>query len=143
MEAASGHVTNRIQYLTQDTKKALVQTVQRLLAFCLYLLRNSNYKYVLLSEIQSDLLEGKLSVYRQSTGANSYMITEDVSSDYKHRLTGYVASNLQTIDVQPERKEHTCLESAIGLEDAAFIEMCITDVILTVNEECSVAYVVG
>ena len=142
-EASSGHGANRIKCFTHDTKNALVQTMQGLIAVCRYLFRNADFHYVLLREIQSDRLEGEFSVYRQSTGANSFMTTGDVFSVCKQRLTRYAAVNLQSIDVHPVSKEHTCLGTAIDLEDAASIERCTTDVTLTVNEECSAAYVAG
>ncbi|KAF2346447.1 hypothetical protein FHG87_022797 [Trinorchestia longiramus] len=63
-EAASGHGASRIQCLTRDTKKTLVQTTEGLLAVCHYLFRNADFLYVLLHEIQSDRLEGEFSVYR-------------------------------------------------------------------------------
>ena len=142
--AASGHGASRIQCLTHDTKKALVQTMQGLIAVCRYLFQNADFKYVLLREIQSDRLEGEFAVYRQSTGANSFMTTGDVVSACKHRLTRFAASYLQSIEVCPERKElHTCLDHAITLEDAASIERCTEEGTLTVNEESSVAYVAG
>ena len=142
-EATSGHGASRIQCLTHDTKKALVQTMQGLLAVCTYLFRNADFQYVLLREIQSDRLEGEFSVYRQSTGANTFMTTGDVFVACKKRLTRYAASYLQSIEIQPESKEHTCLGTAIVLEDAASIERCVAEVTLTVNEESSAAYVAG
>lgn len=142
-EAKSGHGVGRVQCLTHDTKKALVQTMQGLLAICQYLLTAEDFEYVILREVQSDRLEGEFAVYRQSTGANSFMTTGDVFSACKRRLTRYAASNLQLLDVQSEVKEHTCLSTAITLEDATFIESSTTEVTLTVSEECSVAYVAG
>ncbi|KAF2364507.1 hypothetical protein FHG87_004740 [Trinorchestia longiramus] len=38
-------------------------------------------------------------------------------------------------------EEHTCLRTAIDLENGAYIERCTTDVTPTVREECSAAYV--
>ena len=142
-QAASGHGASRIQCLTHDTKKALVQTMEGLIAVCHYLFTAANFKYVLLREIQSDRLEGEFSVYRQSTGANCFMTSGDVTSAFKHRLTRFAASYLQSIEVQPEPKQHTCLGTAIGVDDAASIEKCAAEVTLTVNEESSAAYVAG
>ncbi|KAF2347342.1 hypothetical protein FHG87_021902 [Trinorchestia longiramus] len=71
------------------------------------------------------------------------MATRDVLSACKHRPVRYAATNLQSIDVQTGSKEHSCLRTATGLEDAAYIERCTTDVTLTVREKCSAAYVAG
>lgn len=141
-EAESGHGASRIQCLTHDTKKALVQTMQGLVAVCSYLLTSAGFEYVLLREIQSDRLEGEFSVYRQSTGANSFMTTGDVVSACKKRLARHAASYLQSIDTQPQPIEHTCMGTAIVLEDAASIERCTAET-LTVNEKSSAAYVAG
>jgi hypothetical protein len=142
-DAHSGHGATRIQCLTHDTKKALVQTMQGLVAVCNYLLTSGEFEYVLLREIQSDRLEGEFSVYRQSTGANSFMTTGDVFSACKKRLAKHAASYLKSIEVLPEPKEHTCLGLVIVLEDAASIESCTAEVSLTANEESSAAYVAG
>ena len=141
--AESGHGANRIQCLTHDTKKALVQTMQGLIAVCEHLLTSANFEYVLLREIQSDRLEGEFSVYRQSTGANSFMTTGDVASAYQKRLARYAASYLESLETKAETKEHTCLGGDINFEDAASIEKCTGEVTLTVNEERSAAYVAG
>ena len=47
------------------------------------------------------------------------------------------------IDDHPVSNKHTCLGTAIDLEDAASIERCTINMALTVNEECSAAYVAG
>ena len=98
---------------------------------------------MLLREIQSDRLEGEFSVYRQSTGANCFMTKGDVISACKHRLTRFAASYLQSIEVQPEPKQHTCIGTAIDLDDAASIEKCASEVTLTISEVSSAAYVAG
>lgn len=141
--AESGHGASRIQCLTHDTKKALVQTMQGLIAVCRHLLTSANFEYVLLREIQSDRLEGEFSVYRQSTGANTFMTTGDVTSACRQRLARFAASYLESLETQAETKEHTCLGTDINLEDAASIERCTGDVTLTVSEESSAAYVAG
>lgn len=141
--AASGHGASRVQCLTHDTKKALVQTMQGLIAVCDYLYRDAHFQYVLLRELQSDRLEGEFSVYRQSTGANSFMTVGDVQSACKKRLARYAACYLQTLEVQTEEKQHKCLGAAIVLEDAAAMEKCMAEVTLTVSEESSAAYVAG
>ena len=142
-KAVSGHGASRIQCLTHDTKKALVQTMEGLIAVCHYLFTTADFEYVLLREIQSDRLEGEFSVYRQSTGANCFMTTGDVISACKHRLTRFAASYLQSIEVQPEPKQHTCIGTAIDLDDAASIEKCASEVTLTISEVSSAAYVAG
>ena len=69
--------------MTHDTKKALVQTTEGLIAVCKHLL-NIGFDYVLLREIQSDRIEGEFSVYRQSTGASAFMTTGDVTYAFKN-----------------------------------------------------------
>ncbi|XP_070196711.1 uncharacterized protein [Littorina saxatilis] len=140
--ADSRHGATRIQCLTHDTKKALVQTMQGLAAVCKYLLTSEHFESVLLREIQSDRLEGEFSVYRQSTGANSFMTTGDVFYACKKRLARHAATYLKSIELQPEPKEHTCL-GPVMLEDAASIDKYTAEVTLTVNEESSASYVAG
>lgn len=141
-EANSGHGPTRIQCLTHDTKKALVQTMLGLKALCNYLLSSAGFEYVVLREIQSDRLEGEFSVYRQSTGSNILMTASDVFAACKKRLAQYAASYLQSIELQSEPQKHTCLEDIIA-EDADVMENCISGLTLTVNEESSCAYVAG
>ena len=81
-ESKSGHGANRVQCFTHDTKKALVQTTEGLIAVCEHLF-SVGFKYVLLREIQSDRIEGEFSVYRQSTGASAFMTAADVSYAFK------------------------------------------------------------
>jgi hypothetical protein len=116
--------------------------MQGLVAVSNYLLTSAHFEYVLLREIQSDRLEGEFSVYRQSTGANSFMTTGDVFSACKKRLARHAATYLKSIEVQPEPKEHTCL-GPVMVEDAVSIEKYTAEVTLTVNEESSAAYVAG
>lgn len=142
-EAKSGHGASRVQCLTHDTQRALVQTMQGLVAVCKYLLTSAGFEYVLLREIQSDRLEGEFSVYRQSTGANSFMTVGDVISACKKRLARYAASHLQLIETQAEPTQHSCLGDAVDLGDATIMEECTTTVTLTVNEESAAAYVAG
>ena len=71
-----------------------MHTMQGLVAVYRYLFRNADFQYVLLREIQSDRLEGEFSVYRQSTGTNSFMTTSDVVSACKQRLTRYASKSL-------------------------------------------------
>eukprot|EP00745_Piridium_sociabile_P001153 TRINITY_DN10714_c0_g2_i1.p1 TRINITY_DN10714_c0_g2~~TRINITY_DN10714_c0_g2_i1.p1 ORF type:complete len:837 (+),score=176.30 TRINITY_DN10714_c0_g2_i1:399-2909(+) len=141
-EAHSGHGPSRIQCLTHDTKKALVQTMRGLKAVCDYLISSAGFDYVILRELQSDRLEGEFSVYRQSTGSNIFMTAGDVFTASKRRLAQYAASYLQSIELQSEPQKHTCLGDVIA-EDADAIENCISGVNLSVNEESSCAYVAG
>ncbi|XP_070180345.1 uncharacterized protein, partial [Littorina saxatilis] len=141
-EADSGHGSCRIQCLTHDTKKALVQTMQGLKAVCNYLLSSAGFDYVVLRELQSDRLEEEFSVYRASTGSNAFMTAGDVFAACKKRLARYAASYLQSIEFQSEPQKHICLGDVIA-EDADVIEGCISGVTLTVNEESSCAYVAG
>ena len=104
----SGHGPKRVQCVTHDTKKALVQTTEGLIAICKHLL-SVGFDYVLLRELQSDRIEGEFSVYRQSTGANAFMAAGDVFSAFKKRLARFAASFLESVEVgQPNRKGHIC-----------------------------------
>jgi len=141
-KAESGHGVKRVQCLTHDTKKALVQTTEGLIAVCEHLF-SIGFDYVLLREIQSDRIEGEFSVYRQSTGASAFMTAGDVSCSFKKRLARFGASFLKSIESDSTiNKAHTCVGS-ITVEDALSIEKCISDVSLSINEERSVAYVAG
>ena len=79
----------------------------------------------------------------QSTGAKSLMTFEDVFSAGKKRLVRHAPINLHSLDIQPEHRQHTCIGITIDLEDATYMEQCVTDAKLTVQEECSAAYVAG
>ena len=141
--AKSGFGKNRIESLTHDTKKALVQTTAGQMAVCKHLY-SKGFKYVLLRELQSDRVEGEFSVYRQSTGGNAFMVAGNVLCSFKNRLTRFAASFLQSLDVEPVNSNsgsHIC--NGIVYEDAAAIEACVSDVTLTQMEEYSSAYVAG
>ena len=140
--APSGHGKGRKQCVTHDTKKALVQTMQGLTSICAHLLNHAGFQYVLFRELQSDRIEGEFSVYRQSTGANAFMTSGDVLTACKKRLASHAASYLETLDVNGETKAHTCVTTAIDVEDATFIEDC-TEPSLSIHEESSAAYVAG
>ena len=142
--AASGQGQTRVQCLTHDTKKALVQTLSGLQAVCDYLFTsNPTFDYVVLRELQSERLEGEFGVYRQSSGANAFMTTGVVFAANQKRLAKYAASNLQDLDVDPTPQQHSCLGVDINLEDAVVMEICDAEVILTENEQSSAAYVAG
>ena len=140
--APSGHGKGRKQCVTHDTKKALVQTMQGLTSICAHLLNLAGFQYVLLRELQSDRIEGEFSVYRQSIGANAFMTSGGVLTACKKRLASHAASYLETLDMNGETKAHTCVTTAIDVEDATFIEDC-TEPSLSIHEESSAAYVAG
>ena len=81
----SGHGSKRVQCMTHDTRKALIQTTEGQIALCKHLF-TIGFEYVLLRDIQSDRIEGEFSVYRQSTGANAFMVAADVLSAFKNVL---------------------------------------------------------
>ena len=140
-EAPSGHGISRVQCLTHDTKKALVQTMQGLAAVCHHLTSRAGFNYVLLREIQSDRIEAEFSVYRQATGANAFMTSGDVIQACKKRLARHAASYLQSMDFTDQPK-HSCIGPALQ-EDAAYIEDCVQQQQLSTQEESCAAYVAG
>ena len=140
--ANSGHGVSRVECLTYDTKKALVQTMRGLAALCRHLLDTAGFSYVLLREIQSDRIEGEFGVYRQSTGGNAFMTVGDVSSAAKKRLATHAATFLKSVEMDDQPKVHDCIGPLI-VDDAASIENSISDVTLTNNEKSCCAYVAG
>ena len=135
-----GQGKNRVQMLTHDTKKALVQTTAGQISVCRHLFQQG-FQYVLLRELQSDRIEGEFSVYRQSTGANMYMLASDVLNAFKSRLTN-MAAKLDALDLATGGStSHVC--KGVEYADAAAIEECIGDETLTEEEEMSCAYVAG
>ena len=99
------------QELNKKYDNMLIQTTRGMIDLCSYLLQ-TGFKYVLLREIQSDRIEGEFAVYRQSTGANSYMSSVDVTSAFKRRLTRFAASFLESLDnevMNPSTAAHGCL----------------------------------
>ena len=141
-EAESGFGKNRIQCLTHDTKKAIVQTTEGMIDLCKHLL-STGFKYAFLREMQSDRIEGEFSVYRQSNGANYFMTSVDVTS-FKKRLARFAASFLESLDTDTAscsgNSSHVCLGD-ITAEDGRAIESCMLDIKLLDQEERSAAYV--
>lgn len=137
--AQSGHGAKRIQMLTHDTKKALLQTTAGQIKVCKYLFE-LGFEYVLLRELQSDRIEGEFSVYRQSTGANAFMTAGDVLSSYKQRLSKFAASHLQSLAFAADTPTHEC--RGVEYPDAVSIEECLHGT-LNDTEELSCAYVAG
>ena len=140
--APSGHGKGRKHCVTHDTKKALVQTMQGMASIYKHLLTQAGFQYVLLRKLQSDRIESKFFVYRQSMGVNAFMTSGGVLTACKKRLARYAASYLETLEVTVETMAHTCVTTAIDDEDATFIEDC-TEFSLSIHEESSAAYAAG
>ena len=140
--AQSGHGERRIQCFTHDTKRALVQTTEGMIAICQFLF-SVGFEYVLLRELQSDRIEGEFSVYRQSTGANAFMAVNDVYNSFKKRLARYAATFLQSLEMTTTEDLSRCCDGIVDVEDAALIENSLVDMSLTNTEESAVAYVAG
>lgn len=138
----SGQGKKRVKCFTHDTKKALVHTMEGLMAVCAYLIEHAQFDYVVLRELQSDRLEGEFGVYRQSTGANNFMTCGDVFIANKRRLTRFAASFLESIETDPAVVQHICIGDLVR-EDGLTIEECTAGVTLTSDEESSSAYVAG
>ena len=75
----------RIESLTIDTHKALCQTTNGLANLAINLLKNFNFSYVLLGELQQDRLEGEFGCWRQMCGGNNLMTVKDIDSSFKIR----------------------------------------------------------
>ena len=81
-------------------------------------------------------------MYRQSTGANAFMVAADVLSAFKKRMTRFAASFLETLDdTASDSTSHECTGVQYG--DAVAIESCMSQISLTETEELSRAYVAG
>ena len=80
-------------------------------------------------------------MYRQSTGANSYMVSSDVLSCFKRRLSRFAASHLESLDFAADFPTHIC--KGVDYGDAAAIEACLREEGLSEMEEMSCAYVAG
>ena len=137
---SSGQGPTRVNSLTHDTKKALEQTTAGQIEVCKHLFQKG-FTYVLLRDLQSDRIEGEFSVYRQSTGANSYMVASDVLSCFKRRLSRFAASNLESLDFAADSPAHIC--KGVDYGDAAAIEACLREERLSEMEEMSCGYVAG
>ena len=97
-QADSGQGTFRMKCLTHDTRKALIQTMEGLKAVCDYLLTTSGFEYVVLREIQIDRLEGEFGVYRQTTGANSFMTCKIKYVFFRPKTSRQICSFIPGID---------------------------------------------
>ena len=105
--ATSGHGSKRIQSLTHDTRKALIQTTEGLEAVCRHLY-SKGQEYVCLKDLQSDKIEREFGIYRQSVGANFFMTAGDAVSSFKKRLTRFSAVMLQQVERNDPKPEHIC-----------------------------------
>ena len=139
-EAPSGFGKDRIKCLTHDTKRALLQTTQCKISLCQYLLQNG-FSYVLLREIQSDRIEGEFSVYRQSTGSNSFMTCADVMHSFKRRLVRYASSFLHY--VEHVSQEHHDFIGATTRDDGSLIEIALRKMKVSTMERSACVYVSG
>ena len=138
--APSGHGSRRVQALTLDTKRALLQTTKGLIAVCNYLYE-VGFEYVLLRSIQSDKIEGEFASYRASTGSNLVMISSDVEASFRKRLTKFSAKFLEKVEFSSQpATAHTCLQTNSG--DAEAMENS-NAAELTTFEKYSAAYVAG
>ncbi|RUS85684.1 hypothetical protein EGW08_006560 [Elysia chlorotica] len=137
----SGQGAKRVECLTHDTRRALIQTMNGLTALC-KLLFIKGFKYVLLRELQSDRIEDEFSVYRQSTGANAFMQARDAYTAFKCRLARFAATYLESLEgVQHDVNPHNCY--GIEYDDAKIMEVCAIETTLSVEEENACAYVAG
>ena len=120
--ASSGQGPKRVKSLTHDTKKALIQTTEGLIAVCNFLF-GVGFEYVQLREIQSDKIEHEFGVYRKSTGFNSFMVSSDVLSAFQKRLSRFSCKFLESIAIgstADSSHSHTCTETTF--EDSCAIE---------------------
>ena len=141
--SSSGYGCKRFQSITHDTKKALVQTMEGLLAATQYLLNTAGFDYVLLGQLQSDRIEWEFSVYRQMTGGNAFMAVKDVSTSFKKRFSVFSAKFLESLhchESSQAAQSHMCRE--VSFDEANVMEN-VHEVPLT-NHECNAAaYVAG
>lgn len=141
-QAPSGFGKDRIKCLTHDTKRALLQTTECQIFLCQHLLKNG-FNYVLLREIQSDRIEGEFSVYRQSTGSNSFMTSADVMHSFRRRLVRYASSFLHYIE-HVSNKQHECIDECIDpRDDGSLIEIALRKTKLSTMEMSACVYVSG
>ena len=87
------------------------------------------FKYVLLRELQSDLIEGEFSIYRQSTDESAFMTSTDVLNSYRKRFTCSAASFLNSIENNGDIV-HKCYGST-SEEDGVLLEKSLAKVKLT------------
>ena len=90
--------------LTKETAMATKHTTLTLIAVAKFLLREKNFQYVLLGQIQSDPLEKRFSWYRQMSGGN------------------YFVSVKQVLEAEKAIKMKSLLKfSGLSFEEAAFV----------------------
>ena len=67
----------------------MVQTMVGFIDMSKYLF-SVGFQYVLLGSLQNDRIEAEFSVYRQSTGTNMFMTSQDALSAFKKHLTHFL-----------------------------------------------------
>ena len=113
--STSGFGKSRCRSITHDTKKALLQTLEGLSDLCNFLF-SVGFTYVLIGEIQSDCLEGEFGVYLQSTGANPFMMVNDVSSTFNKRLVKFTSLFLEKSTVHHLHLQHILVKKHLTMK---------------------------
>ena len=102
-------------------------------------------EYVLTGKIQNDRLEGEFGIYRQYSGGNLYISTEQVMNSLKlERIKLF--SKLDVIFEEEDDVEHSCCDFDLheSEEDLEILSNCFTESsILSVIEKSSLCYICG
>ena len=80
-----GRGRNRIRSLTNETRDALIQTLNGLVEIAGKLLEDESFKYILLGFFQSDRIEGEFGVYRQMSGGCYHISVDQILCSTKLR----------------------------------------------------------
>lgn len=127
--------------LTSETKNALVNSLHGLVYLCNDLLSNPAFKYILLSELQTDPLEAEFGVYRQMSGGVYYISVEQVLLSARlRRMKMYAILELA------EFTEHrgVCCSTPLSDDELSSVDKCpLHEENLSSTERASLYYIAG
>ena len=120
----------RIGQLSRETAFALKHTTATLVKLCDYLLKDHDFRYVLLGKFQTDKLEGRFGQYRKMSGANyNVAVAQVMESERKIKVINVLSMgsskfgpltltelNHSQLESQSHSESVDCLEKFKGVE---------------------------
>ena len=144
MPGGRGH--KRMQSLTNETRDALITTLNGLSDIAVSLLEDKSIKYILLGYFQSDRLEAEFGIYRQMSGGCYHISVDQILCSTKlRRLKLYNDLECDSSSAHLSHDNNVCCSSSF--EDDELLSM--DDALLTTadnlleNELASLLFICG
>ena len=141
-----GRGLKRMRSLTNETRDALITTLNGLSELAANLLEDKSFKYILLGLFQSDRLEGEFGVYRQMSGGCYHISVDQILCSTKlRRLKLYNDLECDISSLHLSHDDDICCSSTF--EDDELLSM--DDALLTTadnlseNEMASLLFICG